>query len=385
MDHGVYVHVPYCLRKCSYCAFVSYAADVATTASSGYLEALLEEARHKCPDWTKEDSGWTLYVGGGTPTMLGTAALSKLLSSISGIMRDKGWPRPLEVSVEANPGTIDNMFASKLVESGVTRFSFGVQSMSDAELSAIGRSHSSSDAYDAVAAARAAGAASVSVDLMTGLPGQTEDSLRLTLESVMSLEPDHVSCYALTLEEGTPLFTAVAEGRAVLPSDDEQADLLELASSSLQDAGLFRYEISNYAKPGHKCRHNMLYWTDASYTGLGPAAHSYDRTSLTRSWNVADVYRYASLIASEGSALEGFERETLAQAMSDSIILSLRTSEGADLAAIQARFGMELPTDKLEAISWAEEQGILERGPDSIIRLTTRGIMLSNRLFTMLV
>jgi len=382
---GIYMHVPFCVKKCSYCSFVSYAQRPDGAFSYEYARALLDELKARAPACCGEMDGWTLYIGGGTPTVLDKDALAWLVTGAIDAMKAKGWAGPAEASVEANPGTFSHRGAAGLVKAGVTRFSIGVQSLVDSELKAIGRIHSAEDAEMAVQAARASGARSVSVDLMTGLPGQDLASLAATLEGIAHFKPDHVSCYALTLEDGTPLKEAVEEGEVDVPGDDESADLMELASSALEAMGLLRYEISNYARPAHECLHNLGYWSDMPYLGLGAAAHSYYTADLVRSWNVDGTKEYMERIGRGGAAEAGREQLTRRAALTDHLILALRTSAGASIGDIEARHGLKLEPRQLDALAWAKANGLLFLDEEGRAKLTRKGFMLSNSLFAKLV
>ncbi len=381
---GIYVHVPFCLRKCSYCSFVSYPSIPSAEAASSYVDAVLRELASRSETVPEGFAGWTLYVGGGTPTMLGPE-LERLVSGTIGIMAGLGWGSPLEATVEANPGTISHRSAARIIASGADRFSLGVQSMVDAELKAVGRAHSAEDAERAFDAARYAGAKSVSIDIIAGLPGQDADSLLRTLEAVAVLSPDHVSCYGLTLEEGTPLFDSHAAGSIEIPDDDAVADLLDMAAAWFKGMGLHRYEISNFARPGHESLHNLIYWSDMPYIGVGAAAHSYDPDAFVRSWNVKGVEEYEGLVADTGAAEDSRESISVERAMSDALILSLRTSKGAPLKLIEQSYGAKFGSDVLNALAWAKANAMLEVGDEGTAALTDRGIMLSNSLFAKLV
>jgi oxygen-independent coproporphyrinogen-3 oxidase len=353
-------------------------------AARSYVDAVLSELRMRAYAIPEGFAGWTLYIGGGTPTTLGTE-LERLVGGSIGIMAGLGWGRPLEATVEANPGTISHRSAARIVAAGADRFSLGVQSMVDAELKAVGRMHSAEDAERAFDAMRYAGAKSVSIDIIAGLPGQDAESFARTLEAVAALSPDHVSCYGLTLEEGTPLFASCAEGCIEVPDDDAAADLLDMAAAWLKGMGLTRYEISNFAKPGHESLHNLIYWSDMPYIGVGAAAHSYDPDAMTRSWNVKGVEEYEGMIAETGTAEESREEISVERAMSDALILALRTSYGASLQLIEQRYGTRFGSDALNALAWAKANAMIEIGEGGIATLTDRGIMLSNSLFSKLV
>ncbi len=227
--------------------------------------------------------------------MLKDGELERLVSGSISRMSSLGWGAPLEASVEANPGTFNHKSASSLVKSGITRFSIGVQSLVDSELKSIGRIHSAEDAELAFAAARCAKPRSVSVDIIVGLPGQNADSLIETLKGIAALGPEHVSCYGLSLEDSTPLKAQVEAGLIQVPDDDTVADLLDISREWLEGMGLLRYEVSNFAKPGFELLHNLAYWSDMPYLGIGVAAHSYDPEKLVRSWNIKDPDDYIRL------------------------------------------------------------------------------------------
>lgn len=289
MIQGVYVHTPFCLQKCLYCDFPSYAGCSADVRER-YVRALCREIRQGRAD------GWygalpvapdaTIYFGGGTPTVLTTDQLGRVVAAL----REAGWwNRPAEATVEANPGTVDASSLRALRELGFTRVSLGVQSLQDRELRAIGRIHTAAEAKEAVALAKAAGFERVSIDLMYGLPGQTLDSYGKTLEEAAALGLRHVSAYSLILEEGTPLERLVASGRVTLPDEDTVYAMYEATDRFWTARGLRRYEISNYAAPGQESRHNQVYWRYEPYAAFGAAACGFDgRRRRTNPAGVAD-------------------------------------------------------------------------------------------------
>jgi oxygen-independent coproporphyrinogen-3 oxidase len=382
---GVYVHVPFCSRKCSYCSFISYERPAGVSEAGSYVSAAFAELKARAPEKNEDFEGWTLFIGGGTPTMLKDGQLERLVMGVIDQMRLRGWEAPLEASIEANPGTFSAKSAKRLVKAGVTRFSIGIQSLCDDELKAIGRIHSAEDAELAIVASRYSGTLSTSLDIMVGLPGQSTESLMMTLEGVLALKPDHVSVYGLTVEEGTPLHSAIGSGLISVPDDDAVADMLDMAAEWLNGMGLERYEISNYAKPGHECIHNMIYWSDMPYIGIGAAAHSYDPDMLVRSWNVKGVEEYISRCSKGLSPEEGREQISRLMAFSDALILALRTSAGASIEKLEARYKMGIPAAYMGAFVWSKSEGMLIVKDDGSIALTPKGMMLSNTLFTKLV
>ncbi len=273
----LYVHIPYCTSKCSYCGFFSVVDPPLRT-----LPELLRTELRLRPD--RDPGGWqTLYIGGGTPSALG----SEGAAAVCNALRTAPARPPAEWTFEANPESFSHTLAGTLRQIGVTRISLGAQALDDAALRRIGRRHDAAAVGQAVRVAREAGFQSLGLDLIAGLPGVDDHGWTRTLEAALRLRPEHLSVYALSVEPGTPLSEAVARGRWVPPGDDAQMDALALAEERLQDAGYRRYELSNYALEGHACRHNLAVWKGEDYMGIGPAAAS--RSGRQRRINAADV------------------------------------------------------------------------------------------------
>jgi oxygen-independent coproporphyrinogen-3 oxidase len=273
-DWGLYVHIPFCRHKCFYCDFASYAGREGSMAR--YTDALKAELeRRAVPLAGRYGPPRTVYLGGGTPTALPETLMARLLAAIRRSLFPSGGAGPLEFTVEANPGTVDASYLSMLRQSGVSRISFGVQSFDDSLLRRIGRIHTAVQAEEAFRAARQAGFANISLDLMYGLPGQTLDDLRDSVEKAVALGPDHISIYGLQVEEGTVFFRERESGRLTLPTEQEAEEMYDFMTRRLPEAGYARYEISNFARPGFESRHNLSYWQDVPYLGIGAAAHSY--------------------------------------------------------------------------------------------------------------
>ncbi len=365
---GVYVHVPFCLRKCPYCDFNSYPLDPALTGP--YTEALLAEARAR----RGEGPASTAYFGGGTPTCLDCEGLSRL---IAGVLDLFGLPLGAEVSVEANPGTLDSVKAKTLRAAGVTRISLGFQALDDEVLRRAGRIHTAPEAVDAFHVAREAGFPEVSVDLMYGLPGQTLVSFRETLERVVGLGPEHISTYPLTLEEGTPMAKGVSSGLVSLPPEAEEEAMGIVLQEVLLSGGYERYEISSFSLPGHECRHNLGYWMGSDYAGLGAGAHSLRKNK--RWWNLALPEEYVAGI-SRGTAVASGEELTPHQVRAERVILALRTSWGLDLGAFEGEFGEPLETVYPGVVERLEGLGLVALR-SGCLRLSERGFALANRVF----
>ena len=329
-----------------------------------YVSALLREMR-ACPLSGRTVS--TVYLGGGTPSLLPGAELTRL---IAGVQECYTIDPVAEITCEVNPCTADFDKLSLLKSLGINRISMGVQSLSDRALSAIGRLHTAKEARDAYALARRVGFENISLDLMTGLPGETPEELAATVRGILDLDPEHISAYALTLEERTPLATSPL--RATLPDEDAAADAMEQTAAALSAAGYHRYEISNYARPGYESRHNLGYWQGRDYLGLGVAAYSY--LDGVRFGKPRDLEGYLA-----GTPLPDVDREVLTAAdrEAERVMLSLRLSAGIDCAAYRRDFGRD-PAALLA--------DVIARYPDcfsvsaTAIALTPRGMSVSNPL-----
>ena len=314
---SLYLHIPFCVRKCAYCDFPSYAGREKELPS--YVEALkreIMEAGRKWPDRRVE----TVFFGGGTPSILTGRQMKELMNAV---FSSFSISPDAEISMEANPGTLTPEKLTAYRETGINRLSIGVQAMDDRLLQNIGRIHTTDEAIQAVHMAKDAGFDNINIDLMYGLPGQSMDDFTDTLEKALSLPVTHLSMYSLIVEEGTPLYRRVEEGEQV-PDDEETLLMQHTAAKVAEEHGLFRYEISNYAKPGFECRHNLTYWRRAEYLGLGSAAHS--MMENTRFSNTASLSDYLA-------GVREAERQLLdeSDALEETVMLSLRTSEGMDL------------------------------------------------------
>jgi oxygen-independent coproporphyrinogen-3 oxidase len=330
---ALYVHVPFCAAKCRYCDFYSVPHDEG--AVRGYLDALATELalRGGCLLPALE----TIFVGGGTPTSLSADSLARLLGLLQPLAGEQ-----TEFTVEANPGTIDADKAALLAAAGVNRVSLGVQSLDAGELALLGRIHSPSQATDAVELLRCCLIDNLSVDLIYGIPGQTPAGWRDTLARAATLPVSHVSTYGLTFEEGTPLHRDLLAGRvSPMPEERQRACYYE-GAAFLEGEGLGQYEISNFARPGRRCRHNLTYWRNEAYLGLGPGAASY--VGGCRGTNAPDLDGYvASLLAGALPPCQS-ERLTGRKALAEALMLGLRLIEGVDRRAFARRYGLD-PVD----------------------------------------
>ena len=266
---GLYLHIPFCKSRCAYCSFNSYACQ---SPPAAYLAALSSQIRRWADQqWCRERSFATLFIGGGTPTIYDGSELAALVD----LCRTSfNFTEDAEITVEANPNTVSEQALAELRRAGVNRLSLGVQAFSDRLLAGLGRSHTMAEADAAIKAARRAGFTNINLDLMYGLPGQSAANWQDSLVQALAHAPEHLACYELTIEEGTPFARLVDKGELILPDEEEALTMAECTHVLLAQAGLQRYEISNYAAPGRECRHNLNYWQNGAYLGLGAGAVS---------------------------------------------------------------------------------------------------------------
>lgn len=366
---GVYVHIPFCVSKCPYCDFNSFPAAGKNT--TGYVEALLREIDDKAP----MAAGRRLisaYLGGGTPTCLDSATLSRLLGRILSL----DFAADAEVTVEANPGTLDERRLVALRESGANRLSLGVQSFDDRLLRRLGRAHTLRDNLNSFHLARKL-FDNVSLDLIFGIPGQTLLGWRRTLQLAVDLRPDHVSCYSLTLSGDTPLDQAVSMGAVVLPDEDIQAEMYEAAVAILEEDGYLRYEVSNFSVSGRECSHNLLCWLNRPYLGFGAGAwSSWDGARFA---NLGDPEGYSNAVFRGEDPCAVFEPADPEREQDETMMLGLRLVGGVDVAGFQARFGTT-PQQVYPSAGRLIASGLLEER-DGCLRLTPRGFLLGNLVF----
>lgn len=367
---GIYVHIPFCKSKCEYCDFYSLGGSRDRRTTDDYLQALADHIRESgklAPNYLVD----TVYFGGGTPSFFGAENLEKILDEIHRSFR---LSPEAEITLEANPDSVTLPALKKLVRAGFNRISIGVQSDDDAMLKKLGRPHNFHQAKQAMTLARQAGFGNISLDLMYGLPNQTLSAWKETVLRIVGMRPEHVSCYGLKVEEGTPLWEY--KDMANLPNDDVQADMYLAASEILRDYGYEHYEISNFAKKGFASKHNMKYWTGGEYLGFGPTAAS--DFAGKRFTIVRDLAGYIDGIAKKGAVLSECESIALRERAGEYIMLRLRTNVGINAEEYERNYLM--PFDELgELLKLFREKGYAEFVND-FWRLTERGWLVSNRI-----
>jgi oxygen-independent coproporphyrinogen-3 oxidase len=355
---ALYAHFPFCRRKCRYCSFVSCEGREADIPA--YLNALKGEISH----YAMGENVGSIYFGGGTPSLMTPGQVGDILASIRAHFPVS---RGAEISIEANPGTVNLLYLAEIRQLGVNRLSLGMQSLNDNELALLGRIHRAAGAKEAFHQAREAGFVNVNLDFIYGLPGQSLADWRNTLEEALVLSPEHLSLYALTLEPGTPLWQAVVDKNLPDVEPDLAADQYELAEDMLAAYGYRHYEISNWAKPGRECRHNLVYWRNQPYLGVGVAAHSCLNGRRFANTSNLDDYLAAALPPKE---LDEIISPGLR--LAETIILGLRLDSGVANASVADRYR--------QTVAEMTDLGLMESSGDSL-RLTRRGRLLSNEVF----
>ncbi len=371
---SLYIHFPFCARKCSYCDFNSV-ADSAVSHRE-YVSVVLREMELRAAGLQEPTAATTLFLGGGTPSLMEPALAARLVEAARtwyGLRHDA------EVTIEANPGTVNVEMLRQLWSAGINRLSLGIQSFDDRHLARLGRVHTAGEARAAFAAARTAGFDNIGIDLIHSLPGQTVAQWHADLAAAVHLRPEHVSAYALTLEEGTPLHALAEGGELHLPSEDDACRMFVETALVLGQAGYEQYEISNFALSGRRSAHNQVYWRRGSYLGFGAGAHSFcaGHGFGCRWGNVGDIATYVEY-ARTGHLLE-CEHSLLnrREAMAEWMFLGLRMLEGVDEAAFAEQFGIPLHDAYRAELPRLLQGGMLER-ESGRIRLTPRGLLLYN-------
>ncbi len=376
MNSALYIHIPFCISKCWYCSFNSYAGLEAM--QNRYVDAM-------CAQMEKIATGAlvapleTVFLGGGTPSILSDELLTKILTTIKA---NFAISKDVEISIEANPGTVDIKKLTNIHRSGANRISFGVQSFIDKELKQIGRIHSAEEAAQAVSMASEAGFGNISIDLMYGLPGQTEDTWRSSLERALTLEVNHLSLYELTVEKQTAMGQMKEQGNLLLPEEDELLAMDEITAKQTSEMGFTQYEISNYSQNGYQCRHNIGYWENKEYLGIGAGAVAYQ--AGVRKKSVRDPVQYCRLLEAEKTVF--IEEETLQTEASfrETVIMGLRMNRGVSLLELSDRFEIEVEYYYGECLRNLLDERLVKLS-NNYLKLTDRGRIFANRVMAELV
>ena len=385
---GVYLHVPFCERVCPYCDFAVVAArPLAPERERAYVDALLAELALRARDFADPGGAArplaSLYLGGGTPSLLAPASVARLIDAVRAAFPSAG---AVETTLEVNPSTTERARLPGFRDAGVNRLSIGVQSFDDDTLKRLGRAHRGEEARATLAAARAAGFATLSLDLIVAAPGQRLADLERDLDAALAFAPEHVSAYQLTIEPGTPFERAAARGKLALADEDEAVAMLERLVERLAADGLERYEISSFARPGHTARHNRRYWERQPVLGLGMGAWSSEPPAPAaphgaRRANPRSLAAYLEGIAAGAPAAQVQERLDPATARGEAAFLALRTAGGLDAAAFAAEFGAAPRAFWPDAIAEAVAAGWLLESARGDLRLSAAGVLLSDSLF----
>lgn len=384
MTLGIYIHIPFCVKKCPYCDFTSFTPE--TLPEDDYIKALKREmdVRRKA-DVEEEVKVETVYLGGGTPSLLSPNSVKNLLIAIS---KEFTLKEP-EITIEVNPGTVDLDKLKGFRDAGVNRLSLGIQSLNDRLLSVLGRIHNRKEALNAYESARKAGFDNIGIDLIYSVPGESLPEWEGDLREAISLRPEHISAYNLTIEEETHFFHQQEKGILALPKEEEQVAMFLETERILEGAGYEHYEVSNYALPGFRSRHNQIYWKGGEYIGLGVSAHSYisGRWSVVsgqancgrRAANTSNLAEYFRLIGEKGNAVVEEEVLTKEKAMGETVFLGLRMMEGIDLSYFKDRFGIGIEEAYPKAIKELAGEGFL-KSEEGHLRLTKKGVLFLNEV-----
>ena len=368
---GVYLHIPFCAQKCAYCHFAIDPSRPPEARRDRYLSALAAEI-----GGSRGGVADTIYLGGGTPSLIPPRRIGDIIHAV----RARYEIAPdAEVTLEANPKDLDERGFSDLLEAGVNRLSLGVQSFDDAVLREMFRDHTGDQATVAARAARAAGFANISTDLILGWPGETRGRFLDSLHRILDLSPEHVSLYVLETDGKTVVAHRASEGTLNLPDDDLVADLFMEAEDALAAAGIHAYEISNFARPGFESRHNLKYWDDGPFHAFGMSAHGFE--AGVRYWNEATFGSYCGAIETRGSARAGERTLSRRERLEEAVMTGLRVRRGIDRVAFRNRHGIDVMEPFGEALRPSVEAGLLEVQGGSV-RLTRRGVLMSSEVLS---
>jgi oxygen-independent coproporphyrinogen-3 oxidase len=376
MGFGIYIHIPYCIKKCPYCDFNSYGVG-RLIPEVDYTEALLAEL-DTCSDAIARYPVTSIFFGGGTPSLFSSESIGRVIKKILGITSPL---ESLEVSIEVNPKTADLGKLLAFKEAGVNRVSLGVQSFSDKKLRFLGRINSPEDSIRVLEDAKKAGFENVNADLMYGCSFETPDEWGSELNKILEFDTAHVSAYCLTIEDDTEFSGLYSKGELILPDEETLSYMISLTGNVLEGAGYKQYEISNFAKPGFECRHNMLYWRGENYIGIGAGAHSHLDRCLDSEWgvrwaNLKNPSAYMKSVFKRNRPIAFTELLDRQMALKERVLMGLRLGEGLDLGKIEDRFSVSLMSEGLDYLIGDEFIDV----SDNRLRFNKKGLLVSNSI-----
>ncbi|MGE5632455.1 MAG: radical SAM family heme chaperone HemW [Caulobacteraceae bacterium] len=368
-DVGLYIHIPFCRRKCFYCDFNSY--EGRESDAEVYIEALVREIEMYRKKYNLQYR--TVFIGGGTPTVINYFLIGRIMEQIRPYIIQGA-----EVSMECNPGTVTCESLEYYRSAGINRLSFGLQAWQDELLKKIGRIHSLEEFLSSYKAAREAGFDNISADLMFALPGQTMEMWQETVKKICALGIEHISCYSLILEEGTKLCNMHEKGIIKLPDDDLDREMYWFATETFEEHGYGQYEISNFARQGYQCKHNLIYWRNEEYLGVGAGSHS--KLENIRFWNHKGIDEYCNVVRKGTPPVEGEEKISPGEDMWETIFLALRLNEGLNIKEFEVKYGIDFFGIYGANVSKLQNNNLIII-EDKYMRLTKRGRDLSNSVF----
>lgn len=368
---GVYLHIPFCRKACSYCDF-HFSTNLGRKEQM--VSAIRQELDLRRSFFSEDAPLQSIYFGGGTPSVLTPAEVAGLIQTTESLW---GIAADAEITLEGNPDDLSVDYVRGLRNAGVNRMSIGVQSFKESDLTELNRSHDASQALEAMEICRQGGIANVTMDLIFGLPNSTLEDWRQNLQQLLEIRPTHASIYSLTIEEKTALAHQIRKGTVSVPNDEAYEAQFRLAHELMTEAGYEHYELSNYALPGHRAQHNASYWAGEPYLGVGPSAHSFD--GMKRSWNVSNNQKYLNAISSDSVGTEGEEVLSLTDRYHEYVMLGLRTERGIDQEVISQSFLPEFENQFGAVIEeWKTAGKLISKG--SLLKLSPEGWFLSDRI-----
>ena len=373
---SIYVHIPFCVKKCAYCDFVSYKlSDYENILGiERYMDALYREIELN-RNVLEESMISTIYIGGGTPSSIPGHQIHALIDKLKSISH---FSDQIEITIEVNPGTLDDAKINHYLSAGVNRVSMGLQTTNDQLLTQIGRIHNTNDFISSYEALRRAGFKNISLDLMFGLPSQTLQDIHLAIDLIKTLKPEHVSAYSLKIEEGTPLYERYQKGQVNLPDEEVEREMYHTIVEKLAELDIHQYELSNFSKVGYESKHNLVYWENRPYLGLGVSAHS--KVNQTRRSNQNQINTYMASLESNQLPIDEANDIDEKEDLFETIMLGLRLNQGIDISAIEERYGIRFEEKYAAQIKKLINQELVVYN-EGILRLTSLGKDLANQVF----